>query len=110
MTRTTAGFTRNQMLVRIADRNSNCGRERIPIRPKDRSITPAKLPAVWRRVPMPLLAAAHVIRCGQIVAVKGIGGFHLLVDARSDAAVRRLRDRKQREEKPFALLFPTWRA
>ena len=53
-----------------------------------------------------LLAAAHVIRCGQIVAVKGIGGFHLMVDARSDTAIRRLRDRKQREEKPFALLFP----
>ncbi|NOS70131.1 MAG: carbamoyltransferase HypF [Verrucomicrobia bacterium] len=54
-----------------------------------------------------LLAAAHVIRCGQIVAVKGIGGFHLLVDARNDAAVWQLRELKQREEKPFALMFPT---
>ena len=54
-----------------------------------------------------VLAAAHVIRCGQIVAVKGLGGFHLLVDARNDEAVRRLRERKHREEKPFALLFPT---
>jgi hydrogenase maturation protein HypF len=54
-----------------------------------------------------LLAAAHVIRCGQIVAVKGIGGFHLLVDARNEAAVRRMRERKQRAEKPFALMFPT---
>ncbi|MGC3958582.1 MAG: carbamoyltransferase HypF [Verrucomicrobiota bacterium] len=54
-----------------------------------------------------LLAAAHVIRCGHIVAVKGIGGFHLFVDARNDEAVRRLRERKHREEKPFALLFPT---
>jgi hydrogenase maturation protein HypF len=54
-----------------------------------------------------ILAAAHVIRCGQIVAVKGIGGYQLLVDARNEAAVQRLRERKQREEKPFALMFPT---
>lgn len=54
-----------------------------------------------------LLAAAHVIRCGQVLAVKGIGGFHLLVDARNDAAIKLLRERKHREEKAFALLFPT---
>jgi hydrogenase maturation protein HypF len=54
-----------------------------------------------------LLAAAEAIRLGQVVAVKGIGGFHLLVDARNEAAVRRLRERKLREEKPLALMFPT---
>lgn len=54
-----------------------------------------------------LLAAAHVIRCGQIVAVKGIGGFHLFVDARNEAAVKRLRELKHRAEKPLALLCPT---
>lgn len=54
-----------------------------------------------------LLAAVEVIRDGQIVAVKGIGGFHLMVDARNESAIRRLRERKHREEKPFALMFPS---
>jgi hydrogenase maturation protein HypF len=53
-----------------------------------------------------LRAAADALRHGEIVAVKGLGGFQLLVDARSDQAVRLLRSRKAREEKPLALLFP----
>ncbi len=51
-----------------------------------------------------LLAAADAIRSGKIVAVKGLGGFHLMVDASNEAAVRRLRQRKHREEKPLALM------
>ncbi len=53
-----------------------------------------------------LREAADAIRSGRIVAVKSVGGFHLVVDARDDRAVRRLRARKDREEKPFALLYP----
>ncbi len=54
-----------------------------------------------------LTGAAEAIRNGSIVAVKGIGGFQLLVEARRAASIRRLRERKLREEKPFALMFPS---
>lgn len=54
-----------------------------------------------------MLMAAEAIRAGHIVAVKGIGGFHLVVDARNGSAVRHLRERKHREEKPLALMVPT---
>ncbi|MBX3324879.1 MAG: carbamoyltransferase HypF [Nitrospira sp.] len=47
---------------------------------------------------------------GLIVAVKGLGGFQLWVDAKSEGAVRRLRNRKQRADKPFAVLFPSLEA
>lgn len=54
-----------------------------------------------------LLEAANAIRRGRIVAVKGLGGFHLMVDAANDGSVNELRKRKHREEKPLALMYPS---
>lgn len=43
---------------------------------------------------------------GRIIAIKGLGGYHLVCDATNEESVRILRDRKQREEKPMAVMFP----
>ena len=54
-----------------------------------------------------LRLTVEALRAGRIVAVKGIGGFHLMVDAGNANAVRLLRQRKAREEKPFAVMCPS---
>lgn len=53
-----------------------------------------------------LQAVITALKDGKIVAIKGLGGFHLAVDARNDAAVSRLRARKHRPSKPLAVMLP----
>jgi hydrogenase maturation protein HypF len=52
----------------------------------------------------PVVAVASALLAGRIVAIKGLGGFHLACDATSSDAVQRLRVRKRRDEKPFAVM------
>ncbi|MDD7442852.1 MAG: carbamoyltransferase HypF, partial [Sutterellaceae bacterium] len=53
----------------------------------------------------PIETAVKLIREGKIVAVKGLGGFHLVCDAENREAVARLRARKRRDEKPLAVMM-----
>ncbi len=52
----------------------------------------------------PLAGAAELLGAGQVLAVKGLGGYHLAVDAACEPAAAALRARKHREDKPFAVL------
>jgi hydrogenase maturation protein HypF len=51
--------------------------------------------------------AINTLNAGAILAVKGLGGFHLMTDARNDQCVSQLRQRKNRDEKPFAVMYPS---
>ena len=65
---------------------------------------PIACPACGPRLSMPLEEAVALLREGAILAVKGLGGYHLACDARREDVVARLRARKHREDKPFALM------
>jgi hydrogenase maturation protein HypF len=54
-----------------------------------------------------LNATVTALHNGKIVAVKGLGGFHLMVDAANESAVQQLRQRKHRPDKPLALMYPS---
>jgi hydrogenase maturation protein HypF len=62
------------------------------------------VPAAGKEAGDPLVAAVSLLRAGQILAVKGLGGYHLATSAEQEEAVARLRSRKHREERPFAVL------
>lgn len=91
----------------IADRRYHSETNSCPVcGPRLRFFVPG-VPGVERRTEQAIAAAARVLRDGGVVAVRGIGGFHLAADATSDDAVRRLRERKHRDAKPLAVMVRT---
>ncbi len=58
------------------------------------------------RTPDPVFRAIGMLKEGQVLAVKGLGGFHLACEASNRAAVSRLRERKRKNNKPFGLMAP----
>jgi hydrogenase maturation protein HypF len=74
--------------------------------PEDRRFhaEPIACPVCGPRLSMPLDEAIAVLRRGEILAVKGLGGYHLACAAHDEDAVARLRGRKHREEKPLAVM------
>ena len=65
---------------------------------------PIGCPACGPRLSHSIEAIVDAIRAGQIIALKGVGGFHLMCDAGNERAVAELRRRKAREAKPFAVM------
>lgn len=53
----------------------------------------------------PLLKASELLSAGEIIALKGVGGYNLLCDPKNESAIKNLRELKGREEKPFAVMF-----
>ena len=76
--------------------------------PNDRRFhaEPVACPVCGPNINQAINSYVQVLQTGKIIAVKGIGGYHLICDATNDEAVKKLRKLKPRPDKPLAVLFP----
>ena len=86
------------------DRRFHAQPNACPVCGPELSLVDASRKVVARRESALALAVSHILQ-GRIVAVQGLGGFHLVVDATNEAAVCELRQRKHRWEKPLAVML-----
>ncbi|MCX6638211.1 MAG: carbamoyltransferase HypF [Acidobacteria bacterium] len=100
-------YDRPRTTMREFEMCAACRREYADPRDRRFHAQPNACPACGPRLDSTLREAAEALAAGRILALKGIGGFQLLADARDAEAVQRLRERKHREEKPFAMMMPS---
>ncbi|MFB2802533.1 carbamoyltransferase HypF [Shewanella seohaensis] len=84
-----------------------CGPQLSLKSPQGELLAPNSLSALQDNSLAVLSAAAEKLAQGQILAIKGLGGFHLMCDATNTLAVNQLRQRKQRKAKPLAVMMPS---
>jgi hydrogenase maturation protein HypF len=101
---TSAPYDRARTTMARFDMCSECRHEYKDVSGRRFHAQPIACPNCGPRLSVSIEEAARAITGGRIVAIKGIGGYHLACDATNEDAVRTLRARKQRDDKPFAIM------
>lgn len=97
-------YDRLKTTMKVFPMCPDCAREYEDPRDRRFHAQPNACPVCGPRMSEPVSEIRRRLHAGEILAIKGLGGFHLACDAENDAAVRRLREHKRRSDKAFALM------